>query len=210
MIKMTEATFEIAKCESDLKAFEVLLQNPKEELGETILLKFFREHPNLILLMGKIVLSPRFYMDEFNLFNEFYPDFGIADKSKESFVFVEFEEAKQFSIFGENVNKSSIRHEWGIKLERGFSQIINWFYRLEDYKRTNKYKEHFEGKEIKYWGILVVGRDEFIPPGSSERIEWRFDRVRVDLKQVHFYTYDGLYRELKNKFDILVEERNLQ
>jgi len=210
MIKMTEATLEIAKCEDDLKAFEALLQNPNEELGETELLKFFTNHPNLILLMGKIVLSPRFYMDEFNLFNEFYPDFGIADKNKESFVFVEFEEAKQFSIFGEKVNKASIRHEWGVKLERGFSQIINWFYRLEDHKRSNKFKEHFGGKEIKYWGILVVGRDAHIPPGASERIEWRFDRVTVDLKRVYFYTYDGLYRELKSKFEILLEERNLQ
>jgi len=99
MVNLISANIDLTICKNDLVAYKALLDS-KDEFDEKPLANFFREHPNLILLMGKLGLAePTLYKDEFNIFNEFYADFVICNNERDMYVFVEFEEAKKNSIF---------------------------------------------------------------------------------------------------------------
>lgn len=205
---MTDARLNKTTCQNDLVEYKALLDSA-DELDETTLGNFFISHPNLILLIGKMGFNftPRLYQNEFNFFNEFYADFAVANQNKSQFIFVEFEDAKSDSIFKEIRNSRTVRHEWSEKFEHGYSQIINWFYRLDDYSKTDKIEDHFGVKTFNYSGILVIGRKKFIQhPGLKRRIEWRNSKVDVNKKVITCYTFDDLYEELKEKLEILNEE----
>lgn len=212
MINWNESNFNLKTCERDLEAFKNLLSDPIREFEEAELQKFFMDHPNLILLMGKFGhnLNPCSYKDELNLFNEFFADFSVSNKKKNTYVFVELEHAKRNSIFNQVSNKGTTRIEWSPVFEHGYSQIINWFYRLDDYSRTNKLEEEFGVKKFDYVGILIVGRKEFIPIGHRGRLDWRNNHIQINLKPIYCYTYDDLCNELEEKFNIMIEELEAQ
>lgn len=208
MIKMIQGIFDKEACKADLVAFKQLLDK-QDEYDEKTLYNFFIEHPNLILLIGKMGFnySPHFYQNEFNFFNEFYADFAVSNKKKSSFIFIEFEDAKRDSIFKEFENLKTTRHEWSEKYEHGYSQIINWFYRLDDYSKDIKFKEHFGTDKLTYQGMLIIGRNKFIQQaGLRSRLDWRNEKVSVNQKQIFCCTYDDLYDDLKEKLEILLED----
>lgn len=204
MVNLISANINLTTCKSDLQNFKILLDSHKE-IDETILLKFFKDRPNLILLLGKLVLgSASYYKDEFNIFNEFYADFAICNTEKNMYVFVEFEEAKKNSIFKQvGKTRGITRFEWSDKFEHGYSQVIDWFFRLDDFAETNKFQEHFGVNEISYTGYLVIGRQKISIPnfGYQDRLDWRTKKVIVNGKSIICMTYDELYFEMQKKIE---------
>ena len=81
--------------------------------------------------------------------------------------------------------------------------MIDWFYRLDDFAITKKFKEHFGVTEINYSGYLVIGRKKVSIPnfGYQERLDWRSKKVLVNGKKVLCMTYDELHIEMKKKID---------
>jgi hypothetical protein len=204
MVKLTTLDIDLDTCKNDLIEFQALL-NSDDELDETPFLQFFRSHPHLILLMGNLGLQESsHYKAEFNLFNEFRADFAISNREQNSYVFVEFEEATKYCIF-EPVGNSPgiIRFQWSKIFEHGYSQIIDWFYRLDDFAETKKFKEHFSVDEIDYSGYLVIGRKKSSIPnfGYQARLDWRSKKILVNGRSVICLTYDELYIELQRKID---------
>ncbi len=211
MIRMTESNLNLEICKKDLSEFDKLLSD-NLELEEKTLYDFFVNHPNLISLIGSMIsnVSAKGYQNQFNIFNEFYADFAVANRANTKFVFIEFESAKKESIFREIINDKSVRHEWSPRFEHGFSQLVDWFYRLDDYRATKKIQEHFGVQEFNYIGMLVIGRSEFIKnPGLKNRLKWRNDKILIDNNKIICYTFDELLEELTEKFAILLELKNL-
>ncbi|MFI5150802.1 MAG: Shedu anti-phage system protein SduA domain-containing protein [Bacteroidia bacterium] len=208
---MKQGKLNIATCHKDLAAFKKILDGKNKNIGEERLLKFFKVRKNLLLLMGKMNIdSPRFYKEEFNIFNEFYADFAIADRKKEKYLFVEFEDAKRYSVFKGLKNSKTKKHDWSARFEHGFSQIVDWFYRLDDYSKTNKFAQHFGTAKIEYTAILVIGRAISMPPGSQSRLDWRMENVDIHKKKVICLTYDALYQELVDKLDIVIDDSKIK
>jgi hypothetical protein len=178
--------------------------------------KFFTDRPNLLLLLGywHFGLEPAFYKAEVSLFdNEFRADFVIADRQKKKFVFVEFEDATKNSIFKpkpKKTNASNTSYDWSPRYEHGLSQVIDWYYRMDDYERTNKFEEYFGHRQISYTGLLVIGRDRFIQQaGLSQRFRWRSGKTIINSKPLYCMTFDQLLEELVEKLSILKASERL-
>ncbi|MBD2459815.1 DUF4263 domain-containing protein [Oscillatoria sp. FACHB-1407] len=212
MINLISYNFNIKECETQLQEFESFLkENPAiKESGENGLQKFFAARPNLILLLGSwhFGLEPAYYKPELNLFgNEFRSDFVVADKQKKKFVFVEFEDADRDSIFKRKGRSSDIAnssYEWSPRYEHGVSQIVDWYYRLDDLERTNRFEEYFGRRQISYTGLLVIGRDHFVhESGLMQRFRWRSSKTVINSKLLHCMTFDQLLEESLEKIATL-------
>ena len=204
MINLNELTIDLKECEKLLDDFKNLLDT-NDEISEGKadgLLKFFQSRPQLIILIGKwrFAMDAKFYKPELNLFNEFRADFAVCDSKKKNFLFIEFEDARKNSVFSEITNEGTTRYEWASRFEHGFSQVLDWFYRLDDYSRTNKMEEYFGHSKIEYSGLLVIGRDKFIKEaGCESRLSWRKEKLMINNNPVHCITFDQLYLELEEK-----------
>src|SRR5436853_590343 len=82
--------------------------------------------------------------------------------------------------------------EWLARFHPGFGQIVDWFYKLDDMKRSDAFAARFGARSIAFTGILVVGRDHHFQPGEKERLEWWKNNVVVASQKVQCVTFDGL------------------
>jgi hypothetical protein len=212
VINLINHRFDINECDRQLQELLVFLgANPSiPETGENGLQKFFADRPNLILLLGywHFGLEPAFYKPEVSLFNnEFRADFVVADREKKKFVFIEFEDATEDSIFKLKFRRSDLAntsYDWSPRYEHGLSQVIDWYYRMDDYERTNKFEEYFGHRHVSYSGLLVIGRDQFIQhSGLMQRFRWRSHKTIIDSKPLHCMTFDQLLEESIEKLSTL-------
>jgi Domain of unknown function (DUF4263) len=212
VITLLPYKFDINECDKQIQELQTFLTANQEiqEGGENGLQKFFSDRLNLILLLGywHYGLEPAFYKPEVNLFdNEFRADFIVADRNKRKFVFVEFEDAKETSIFklkSRNSDSANTSYEWSPRFEHGVSQVIDWYYRMDDYERTNKFEEYFGYREISYTGLLVIGRDRYIrQSGLMQRFRWRSSKTIINSKPLHCMTFDQLLEESMEKLSTL-------
>jgi Domain of unknown function (DUF4263) len=65
----------------------------------------------------------------------------LGNKNKSTFCVVEFEDGKLNSIFRKFANKSMT--EWSPRFEHGFSQLVDWFCTLDDFKKTERFARDF-------------------------------------------------------------------
>lgn len=210
MIEMCNKKLDIDACRESLKKLSDFLINNNEiaETGTGGLQEFFINNPDLLLLAGDCFfpsLVPTAYQHEFSVIGEFRADFAISNTGKSKFLFIEFEDAKKDSIFKPKTKgKTVISYDWSHKFEHGFSQIIDWHYRMDDLKRTSKFEEHFGLDNIDYDGILVIGRDSFLKDiGGSKRLNWRKEKTIINSRRIHCLTFDSLQTELQGRFDAI-------
>ena len=79
-----------------------------------------------------------------------------------------------------------------LRFDHGYSQIIDWSYKLEDMKKSDAFAGQFGARSIDYAGILLAGREHFLQPPEKERLEWRRMNVIVASRNIHCVTFDGL------------------
>ena len=117
-----------------------------------------------------------------------------TDALKGAYCFIEFEDASQLSVF----SNSGSRHvpEWSRRFEHGFSQIVDWLWKLDDMKGTVEYRDRFGCNEIRLETMLVIGLGRGIGVRELARLKWRLDRVVVNSKRVHAVTLDELHSDL--------------
>jgi hypothetical protein len=211
--------FDINKCDQQIQELQHFLTANLaiSESGENGLQRFFSDRPNLILLLGywHFGLEPAFYKPEVSLFsNEFRADFVVADRQKKKFVFIEFEDATENSIFklkSKSSDSANTSYEWSSRYEHGVSQVIDWYYRMDDYERTYKFEEYFGHREISYTGLLVIGRDKFIQQsGLMQRFRWRSSKTIINSKPLHCITFDQLLQESIEKLSTLKASDELE
>ena len=85
------------------------------------------------------------------------------------------------------------------RFEHGFSQIIDWFWKIDDVKNTSQFRSIFGSENIEYQGILVIGRDEFLSELEKARLKWYLNRVVVDSRKVICKTFDQLARDIRHR-----------
>lgn len=210
MIKLEPGTLDLAQCEKSLDEYEDFLNATKEieETGLGSLQEFFEKRLDLLLLMGDMFgpgFWPTHYQKEFTLFNEFRADYVVSDQTKQKFLFIEFEDAKEHSIFSEKSDsKTGTSYHWSRRFEHGFSQIVDWQFRIDDYRRSIKVEEHFGSDDIAFQGVLVIGRDCFLKKhGTQRRFDWRLKNITVQSRPIHCLTFDKLRREMVGRLENL-------
>jgi hypothetical protein len=205
MISLKSNDLNSTQCKHELDEFQLLLKM-NTDIGETELLDFFKIRPQLILLMGRVVGidAPKNYNDELPLIGKYRADFVVADGNMEEFAFIEFEDAKDNSIFSKRVNSKTSVHSWATRFEKGYSQVVDWYLHLATNNQTQNMKSEFGHFEIKYKGALIIGRKSSLSRGDcNERFEQRRNKSLIDSKHITCYTFDELYETMADQYTIL-------
>jgi hypothetical protein len=119
----------------------------------------------------------------------------VGDSARQSFCFVEFEEGHPRSIFRKGARNTL---EWAPRFDHGASQIIDWFWKLDNQRRTPDFERLFGTPSIRSSGLLVIGRDSGVTPADRLRLEWRREKVAVNSLQLYCCTFDELARDLRD------------
>jgi hypothetical protein len=193
--------FDPAACRSELEELRLLLGG-SASLSERQLRTFFRPRAHLRAFVGSyhagIVRFDRLAW-EYPLFGEFRCDFAVGDSARHAYTFVEFEDARPNSLFVRH--GARLAREWGPRFEHGYSQVIDWFFKLHAQANTPDMEARFGIRVIEYTGVLIVGRDQHTDVGERLRLAWRRERVIVDSKRVVCVTYDQLVNDLTDRLE---------
>jgi hypothetical protein len=81
----------------------------------------------------------------------------VGEWERGAYCFVEFEDARKDSVFKKQGAKAT--REWGARFDHGYSQIIDWFHKLDGRSPGIDLLARFGLYEIQYEAILVIGRD---------------------------------------------------
>jgi hypothetical protein len=200
----TEVAFNLALIKKELDQFRDLL-NSKKILSERELQELFKASPHLTAYLGAVVGNigvAKHVAYELQIMGDYGADivFGIREKR---FCFVELENGDPDSVL-ERVGKKSTK-EWSKRFEHGFSQIVDWFCHLDDFKKTERFHRNFGHGHIDFTGLLLIGRQEGLDADDIRRLRWRSHHVIVNSHSVVCKTYDDLYQEVKEAYELYAE-----
>lgn len=198
MKKFIPHVLSIEECKKELSEFESLLASKETIKERDEILPFFKNHLHLAAFISAYVtniVNPDRIANEYDIFGDFTCDLAIGDSSTQTYLLVEFEDAKPDSLFIMAGSKST--PEWARRLEHGFSQVIDWFWKLRDMERTDDYENRFGARHVDIHGLVVVGRDQKLEKREIARLKWRQDHIIVDSKRVSVITFDQLVRDIR-------------
>jgi hypothetical protein len=198
MKEFTRIRFNLEQCRQELAAFRALLDG-KQELEERADIEpFFKASPQLSAFLGSYgwgITHCDLLAFDYQLFGDFSCDLVVGDSARKSFGLVEWEDATAGSLFRQQGRKAT--PEWATRFEHGFSQIVDWFWRLDEAANPDEIEDRFGDRRPQYFGLLVAGRDAHLAhPRERRRLQWRTRKVQVNLLPVWFVTYDQLYEDL--------------
>ena len=197
--------FNLKQYEQELQLFQTLLANQIELYERKDIVPFFKNHLQVANQIATLYIKNQLidqYAFEFDVFGDFKCDLVLGNQQAQQFVFIEFEDASSNSIFKEV--KGKYQSEYSSRFEHGYSQIIDWFYTLNDYQRTHTFQQKFNGSDqITYHGLLIIGREQFLESTQKKRLKWRIKHTFVNSKIIDCLTYDELYFALNNRFQFL-------
>lgn len=188
----------IQECVKELAKFEALLASKAELKERDEILPFCKGNLNLAAFLGTYIpdiANPDRVANEYDIFGDFACDLAVGDSKSETFLLVEFEDAKVESLFVKNGAKAT--PEWAPRLEHGFSQVLDWFWKLSDMEKSDDYENRFGARHVAIHGLVVVGREQTLLPREKARLKWRQDHTIVHSKKVSVITFDQLARDLK-------------
>ena len=188
----------IQECAKELQKLETLLSSKSELKERDEILPFFRENKHLASFIGSYIpdiANPDRLAIEYDLFGDFSCDLAVGDSTSQTFLLVEFEDARPESLFIKPRSKST--PEWAPRLEHGFSQVVDWFWKLSDNEKSDDYEHRFGTRHAAIHGLVVVGRDQNLEPREKARLRWRQDHTIVHSKKVSVITFDQLVKDIK-------------
>ena len=189
----------LAEAAASVVALRSLLDGKAELSEREDIQPFFAAHPSLVALTGS--LNTQLHRidrlaSEFDLFGNFRCDWVVGDSTSQTYTLVEFEDARRNSIFG---GGTKYHEEWGRRFEHGFSQLVDWFWALDAYRGNPDLRKRFGAEPKQFFGLLIIGRDQFIEPDQRERLEWRTRAVPIGLNRIPCITFDQLYQFLDDR-----------
>jgi hypothetical protein len=203
MKEFATVSFDLTKARAELAELKLLLDN-SDELSETKdILPFFKGRQQLSTFLASFnadIPRPNVVAHEFPLFGDLRTDVIAGDSKHHSFAFIEFEDARKESVF-----VATGRHlpEWSSRLEHGFGQIVDWFWKIADFGNTADFEAKFGSRAATFVGVLVVGRSKFLSGQDRQRLNVRRDKLLVDSRRVICCTYDELYDLLHGRLSLL-------
>lgn len=202
MKSFASITLNIPQALNELAEFKSLLDSQQELSEQAQLLPFFQQHPQLCALLGQLhpsVVIPNKIAWEYDLFGDFTADFAIGDSCNNAYCFIEFEDAKTNSIFKQTHRASA---DWSSRFEHGFSQIVDWIYKLDDMKNTDIFTDRFAQRHIDFMGVLVIGRRHALTPSEQRRLKWREKFVLINSQRIRCLTFDDLYDDMALRLSV--------
>ena len=197
MKKFLDLDFDRAACKRELAEFGDLLATNRELRERDQIQPFFEQR----LQLSAFAASCMFVVGRVNrvalkfpMFGDFEADLVVGNFKQRAFCFVEFEDAGEDSVFVRSGEKAT--REWSRRFEHGFSQLVDWFYLLDDMKNTERRARDFGFGQTRFHGLLVIGRSAGISDDERNRLLWRSARVVVNSHRIDCLTYDDFYDAL--------------
>ncbi|MES3628717.1 MAG: DUF4263 domain-containing protein [Longimonas sp.] len=189
--------FDPHKCREELDDLGVHLGTNHDLNERKDVLSFFRNRRHLSVFIGSYFT----YISDFNriayeydVFGDFKADLVVGDASSGWYGFIEFENADASSIFTTKPGKAT--PEWSPRFEHGFSQLVDWFWKLSDMENTRDFANRFGDEYAGYEGLLIAGRVDELTRREKDRLRWRRDNILVNSKHIHCVTFDDLHAHL--------------
>jgi Shedu protein SduA, C-terminal len=204
MKKLEEVVFDYAVCRAEVEALRAWLATTDELSERDDVLPFFKDRRHLAILFE--VFNPRIgwadrFATEFDIFGDFTCDLAVGNWASRAYCFVELEDARTDSVFEKQGKK--VTREWGRQFDHGYSQIIDWFHKLDGRSPSEDLLARFGDYSISYEAVLVIGRDKHMDEGEKQRLAWRSDKVTVNSKKVYCTTFDALLRQFSTRLTLL-------
>jgi hypothetical protein len=168
MKSLDEVVFDQARCRNELRAFGKLLQAKAKLSERRDIQNFFKKRRQLSAFIGTFVpnIGPTTQLAyEFPFLGDFAADMVLGNRDQGEYCVVELEDGRADSIFTKVPRKST--KEWSRRFEHGFSQLVDWFYCLDDLKKTDRFVKDFGHGHIKFTGLLLIGRSAGLSPSSG-------------------------------------------
>lgn len=205
-----EVAFDQGQCGLELEEFGRLLASRVYLSERRDVLPFFRERRHLSAFLSSyhpaLWKPEQLLAYEYKLFGDFGADLVVGSRSRAAFCFVEFGDAAPGSIFSKRGRELPV---WSARFNDGFSQIVDWFWKLSELQHTPDFVRRFGTRPANFMGMLVIGRSADLQPREVERLDWFNHNVIVNSKHVYCCTFDTLYHDLKARLSFLSNARYL-
>jgi len=180
---------------AELDGFGQLLR-PGTPLGEAEhILPYVRESRHLAAAFGfanRALGAPDLLAVEKPLLGSFRCDVAVGSLAARQFTLVELEDARENSVFQAVRGREYPR--WSGRFERGFSQLVDWAWRIDHERQPSATLEAAFGTvdpRIHY--LLVIGRDHWIAAAGRARLDWRHLHNGISGQRTTVWTYDDLF-----------------
>ncbi|MBV8687769.1 MAG: DUF4263 domain-containing protein [Alphaproteobacteria bacterium] len=199
-----EHVFDLAAAQTELADFRKLLDSNTHLKEREQVLASFAKWPNLCALFGKfhgqITIADRIKR-EFRIEGYFRTDLTVKLAGRDHICLVEFEGASPNCIFKPGDRTID---DWAPNFEKGFSQIVDWAWAIDEYRHTPVMRDGFGSERPDFISVLVIGRDSALESNAARaRWKWRSRHVAVHGGAVTLLTYDDLYFQ----FDTEIQSR---
>jgi len=125
------------------------------------------------------------------LLGSFRCDLAIGGSVSGQFTLIELEDARPHSVFEPVRGRDYPR--WSSRFERGFSQLVDWAWRIDHERQPSATLEAVFGtSDPKLHYLLVIGRDHWIGEAGRARLHWRRLHNGISGHRTTVWTYDDL------------------
>jgi hypothetical protein len=190
--------FSLTNAESELAEFKTLLDTNARLAERDRVLTNFGKWSNLCAMMGQYNIRlgvGDLIRREFRILPHFRTDLTVRRAGTDNICLIEFEGASDRHIFEDSDRGIDT---WARALEKGFSQVVDWTWALDHYRKTGDYVDAFGGERPNIVGVLVIGRSSSLSTTlRKDRWEWRRNKVKADSFTLTLVTFDELYRDFE-------------
>jgi len=186
----------------NLNELEALLSSAAHLRERDHLIPFFKERPHLCTALGyanSAVELPGRWANELDLFGDFVCDLAAGDDEANAYTLIELEDAQECSILSK-LAKGKTMKRWSPRFEHGFSQLVDWAWRLSAEAGTSEaFRRIFGGHHPVIHFVLVIGRDADLDPSDLARLRWRANNISLGQYRMSCFTFDGLLQSIRRR-----------
>jgi hypothetical protein len=192
--------YDLKQVKKELAQFHTLLRSQANLSERNDLQPFFRKREQLTAFLGTYVhnIGPGTHLAyEFPFLGDFAADIIVGNRDQGEYLVIELEDGSSSSVFTKIKGKKT--KEWSKRFDHGYSQLIDWFSCLDDYRPTAKFIDEFGHGYVVFSGLLIVGRNAGMTDGDRRRLKWRTKNVVVNSQSITCITFDDLYDILQRR-----------
>ncbi|MGO1074509.1 Shedu anti-phage system protein SduA domain-containing protein [Inquilinus sp. CA228] len=196
----------------NLTELETLLSLDASLRERDQVLPFFKARPHLCAALGltnNAVELPDRWASELDLFGDFACDVAAGDSEANAYTLVEFEDAQELSIFS-RLKAGKTMKQWSRRFERGFSQLVDWAWRLSaEGESSAAIRRIFGDDNPTIHLLLVIGRDADLTKDDLARLRWRAQHTSLGHFRMSCFTFDGLLHSIRRRLLLSAQPSNM-
>ncbi len=198
MNPLNQLVFDPVQARKEWHEYKTLLASKAELKERDDILPFFKQRHHLSLLIGSYLPSTvkldRF-LHEFDIFGDFRADLIVGDFSARRYLLIEFEDGKPDSIFKRIQRTTS---DWSPRLEKAYSQLTDWLWKLNDMRNTSKFEAIFglgSSHYAEFQCVIVIGKNINLTDEEQQRLRWREKHTVINSNKFQIVSFDELLKD---------------